>query len=98
MEVSSMVPYALTIGTLVYLVLKYIVTRVARVNGTDTPTVGNNPTFRQFQNRYFLVLVPAIFADWLQGPYLYALYQSYGYMVSYRGLCDCISGTYFMDE
>mmetsp|Transcript_6296 Transcript_6296/g.10606 ORF Transcript_6296/g.10606 Transcript_6296/m.10606 type:complete len:496 (-) Transcript_6296:45-1532(-) len=37
------------------------------------------PEFREFQWKYLLVWSMAIAADWLQGPYVYALYSSYGY-------------------
>lgn len=32
-----------------------------------------------FQRKYLIVYVCAYFADWLQGPYVYALYESYGF-------------------
>jgi len=35
--------------------------------------------FSQFQMRYLFVWFLAITADWLQGPYVYELYASYGY-------------------
>jgi MFS family permease len=35
--------------------------------------------FSNFQWRYLAVWAPAIMADWLQGPYVYALYASYGF-------------------
>lgn len=35
--------------------------------------------FHGFQRTYLLVYLPAMMADWLQGPYVYALYQSYGF-------------------
>lgn len=35
--------------------------------------------FRSFQASYLSVWVVAVAADWLQGPYVYALYASYGY-------------------
>lgn len=37
------------------------------------------PEFRTFQWRYLVVWALAISADWLQGPYVYALYESYGF-------------------
>lgn len=37
------------------------------------------PGFRDFQYRYLFVWALAIGADWLQGPYVYALYASYGF-------------------
>ena len=42
-------------------------------------TVGNNPQFIKFQRGYFAVYLVAMFADWLQGPYLYKLYSYYGF-------------------
>ena len=45
-------------------------------NGHD---VGNNPQFLKFQRTYFGVYLMAMFADWLQGPYLYKLYSYYGF-------------------
>ncbi|KAK0060423.1 molybdate-anion transporter [Biomphalaria pfeifferi] len=42
-------------------------------------TVGNNPQFIKFQRGYFVVYLTAMFADWLQGPYLYKLYSYYGF-------------------
>ncbi|NXL68522.1 MFSD5 protein, partial [Chordeiles acutipennis] len=38
------------------------------------------PLFRRFQRRYYLVYLPALAADWLQGPYLYKLYRHYGFL------------------
>mmetsp|Transcript_11472 Transcript_11472/g.20277 ORF Transcript_11472/g.20277 Transcript_11472/m.20277 type:complete len:471 (-) Transcript_11472:238-1650(-) len=35
--------------------------------------------FARFQRHYLVVYLVAMFADWLQGPYVYALYASYGY-------------------
>jgi len=32
-----------------------------------------------FQRKYLVVYICAYFADWLQGPYVYALYESYGF-------------------
>lgn len=37
------------------------------------------PEFRSFQTNYLLVYLLALAADWLQGPYVYALYSDYGY-------------------
>ena len=36
------------------------------------------PDEREFQTHYLVVYTLAYFADWLKGPYVYALYQSYG--------------------
>lgn len=35
--------------------------------------------FGSFQRNYLLVYLLAVASDWLQGPYVYALYSSYGY-------------------
>eukprot|EP01041_Mallomonas_annulata_P006463 gene6463-13056_t len=47
------------------------------------PKSGNaalvNPRFSPFQKTYLLVFVLAMFSDWLQGPYVYELYVSYGF-------------------
>ncbi|XP_076450128.1 molybdate-anion transporter-like [Babylonia areolata] len=45
----------------------------------DAAAVGNNPQFLKFQRGYFAVYLVAMFADWLQGPYLYKLYSYYGF-------------------
>jgi MFS family permease len=37
------------------------------------------PEFRSFQRSWLTVYLLAMFADWLQGPYVYALYASYGF-------------------
>lgn len=39
----------------------------------------NNPNFKRFQHSFFLVYFMALFSDWLQGPYVYKLYEYYGY-------------------
>ncbi|UYV66610.1 MFSD5 [Cordylochernes scorpioides] len=38
--------------------------------------------FLRFQRTYFLVYFLALFADWLQGPYVYKLYSHYGFAES----------------
>ncbi|NP_001121281.1 molybdate-anion transporter precursor [Xenopus laevis] len=39
-----------------------------------------NPAFRQFQYDFYRTYFPALAADWLQGPYLYKLYQHYHFL------------------
>ncbi|KAG8452688.1 hypothetical protein GDO86_004466 [Hymenochirus boettgeri] len=39
-----------------------------------------NPAFRQFQHVFYKAYFPALAADWLQGPYLYKLYQHYNFL------------------
>jgi len=43
---------------------------------------GTNPVFQKFQRIYFVVYLPAVYADWLQIPYLYKIYDSYGFLES----------------
>lgn len=51
----------------------------AYVSRGDAAAIGNNPQFLKFQRGYFAVYLVAMFADWLQGPYLYKLYSYYGF-------------------
>lgn len=39
-----------------------------------------NPAFRRFQRRYYRAYLPALAADWLQGPFLYKLYAHYRFL------------------
>ena len=47
---------------------------LAKIAGVNT-----NEKFTSFQRNYLLVFMLAMFADWLQGPYVYELYVSYGF-------------------
>ena len=47
--------------------------------------------FRGFQTRYLLVYVLTMFADWLQGTHMYALYDGY---VSDQGTAEADVGPY----
>ncbi|XP_059153800.1 molybdate-anion transporter-like isoform X2 [Physella acuta] len=51
--------------------LLYIATRAAISTVTDA-------NFSSFQNTYLIVYLLAMAGDWLQGPHVYALYESYG--------------------
>lgn len=46
---------------------------------TSDSTTSRSSDFRSFQLNYLLVYLLAIASDWLQGPYVYALYTEYGY-------------------
>lgn len=46
------------------------------------PKTASNADFRSFQKKYLTVYLGALLADWLQGPYLYRLYDHYGYLQS----------------
>lgn len=41
-----------------------------------------NPVFKKFQRIYLVGYLPAVYADWLQIPYLYRIYDSYGFLES----------------
>lgn len=45
----------------------------------ETILSARSAEFQSFQINYLLVYLLAIAADWLQGPYVYALYTEYGY-------------------
>ncbi|EYB98848.1 hypothetical protein Y032_0127g1379 [Ancylostoma ceylanicum] len=38
----------------------------------------DDPNFKSFQRTYIIVYLLAVAGDWLQGPHVYVLYQSYG--------------------
>jgi MFS family permease len=42
----------------------------------------SNARFGSFQTNYLIVFMLAMFSDWLQGPYVYELYVSYGFSQS----------------
>ncbi|XP_052072412.1 molybdate-anion transporter-like isoform X1 [Mytilus californianus] len=44
---------------------------------TAVPTI-SDAAFKQFQRVYLVVYMLAMAGDWLQGPHVYALYESYG--------------------
>lgn len=45
---------------------------------SSTPSTQNSK-FPAFQTNYLIVFLLAMFSDWLQGPYVYELYVSYGF-------------------
>lgn len=52
----------------------------ARATGTKTREAAEkNAAFASFQSNYLFVFLLAMLADWLQGPYVYELYVSYGF-------------------
>ena len=57
----------------------------SRASGTS-PKMTSNATlytkFRSFQTNYLVIFMLAMFSDWLQGPYVYELYVSYGFTQS----------------
>jgi len=61
---------------LICLVSTCAVTAAAWQSGTS---VTRTPAFKSFQMLYLVVYMLAFFGDWLQGPYVYALYDEYGF-------------------
>nr|GMD34842.1 molybdate-anion transporter-like [Ipomoea batatas]GMD41465.1 molybdate-anion transporter-like [Ipomoea batatas]GMD49629.1 molybdate-anion transporter-like [Ipomoea batatas] len=41
--------------------------------------ISTSPTFNAFKNNYLVVYSLMMAGDWLQGPYVYYLYTTYGY-------------------
>lgn len=60
-----------TLGIVLY-------SRSRRTSKEDASKAGDQ-MFAQFQKVYLIVYFCGMFADWCQGPYVYALYESYGY-------------------
>jgi MFS family permease len=56
-------------------------TRPQLDSSCDATTV-NDPRFRNHRFRFLVVWATCVAADWLQGPYVYALYDSFGYSSS----------------
>lgn len=50
-------------------------------NSKDGPAspIAQKKSYIKFRNNYLLVYLLMMTADWLQGPYVYSLYKSYGY-------------------
>ena len=48
-------------------------------NGSASVAVFNMAEFQAFQNNYLFVYLLCLFSDWLKGPYVYALYEQYGF-------------------
>ncbi|NWI93837.1 MFSD5 protein, partial [Pitta sordida] len=52
------------------------------------------PAFRRFQRQFQLAFLPALAADWLQGPHLFQLFQSRGFVRSQSAaLYSCSFGS-----
>ena len=59
-----------------------LILQIINRNGSNeqkTQSLSLNPKFVSFQRNYLMAYLLAMFADWLQGPYIYELYVSYGY-------------------
>ncbi|GAB6032735.1 Molybdate-anion transporter [Chamberlinius hualienensis] len=64
-------------------ILQFRVNFKGKSTETDNGGVAvTNPHFKAFQNQFFLPYFLSLFSDWLQGPYVYKLYSSYGFQES----------------
>jgi hypothetical protein len=54
-----------------------IVTWLQRKNGDQAASENVSQEFRKCQRAYLIAYFCAVTADWLQGPYVYALYEHY---------------------
>lgn len=66
-------------GSFTVLALVALVFHIFATKTKSQMSSANNPHFKRFQYSFFLVYFMALFSDWLQGPYVYKLYQHYGY-------------------
>jgi len=57
----------------------YLTRRHDAANDAAGKADSGGHSFRAFQRIYLCVYLTAMMADWLQGPYVYALYESYGF-------------------
>lgn len=61
-------------------------------------STNTNPQFLEFQRSYFLAFYPALFADWLNAPYLYKLFADYGFLeeqIAIIYVCGLVSALVF---
>jgi MFS family permease len=65
-----------TVALAICSLFTFVLTLRSRVNTSSS--AGATPTFKKFQLFYLTVYYVAMTADWLQGPYVYALYSKYG--------------------
>ncbi|XP_068195524.1 molybdate-anion transporter [Antennarius striatus] len=67
-----------------------------RLTPPQSPVAAANPAFRRFQTVFLRAYLLALWADWLQGPYLYKLYRHYSFLESQIailyvcGLASCV--------
>lgn len=66
-------------GSFVLLSAVCVVLQLLSREGAAKMGTAVNSRFVSFQQSYLFVFLLAMFADWLQGPYVYELYVSYGF-------------------
>uniref|UniRef100_A0A7S2JQG3 Molybdate-anion transporter n=1 Tax=Cyanoptyche gloeocystis TaxID=77922 RepID=A0A7S2JQG3_9EUKA len=52
---------------------------IVNYSQSSSEKVARSPSFQKFQVNYIAVFLLSMASDWLQGPYVYALYEKYGY-------------------
>lgn len=57
----------------------FIVAAMMKFQGQTKTSQPKSPEFRKFQNNFITVFLIMMCADWMQGPYVYELYASYGF-------------------
>jgi hypothetical protein len=58
---------------------KQVIEKNRGANPDDALTPEQKKTHRTLLSKYLFVYLLATFSDWLQGPYVYALYMAYGF-------------------
>jgi MFS transporter, MFS domain-containing protein family, molybdate-anion transporter len=56
-----------------------IISRNSTSKNTNASNTKSSTQFPSFQFNYLIIFLLAMFSDWLQGPYVYELYVSYGF-------------------
>merc|ERR1712038_1101981 len=69
-------------GTFLLLSLVAYAARHVANTGDEKKISISNINFKSFQKSFFLVYFLALLGDWLQGPYVYKLYEYYGFKES----------------
>eukprot|EP01012_Entosiphon_sulcatum_P049019 TRINITY_DN67610_c0_g1_i1.p1 TRINITY_DN67610_c0_g1~~TRINITY_DN67610_c0_g1_i1.p1 ORF type:complete len:445 (+),score=65.08 TRINITY_DN67610_c0_g1_i1:94-1428(+) len=72
---------ALSVYTLYFcfVALTYVVVWLLTHRYSGALPAEKSREFKAFQRNYIAIYLLALYADWLKGPYVYALYDSYGY-------------------
>ncbi|CAM9103195.1 unnamed protein product, partial [Ectocarpus fasciculatus] len=59
--------------------LCFVLQLYSRQKSSEAAPTASSAAFSSFQSNYLFVFLLAMLADWLQGPYVYELYVSYGF-------------------
>jgi len=73
---SFLITFFLVFALIVVCIKERSWQRVSKVNRSDAPD-----EFKEFQKQYLIILGLVQSADWLQGPYVYALYEYYNFSI-----------------